>query len=162
MATEIASHYSIEKQTLSLNGKIPLCCWHPITTSYVLSSPMQTMLYYHIGTQWLINNVTCHFSPSVMCPPPRMQTLLLYKEVITRVTVTIAMLAVIRCGLFISLPGIDFGRMPAAEVASHGGFRGLSFKFCVQVASSGDHFYGSSRSELLVWPGKGFGAIEIS
>ena len=43
-----------------------------------------------------------------------------YRNIVTRVAVTIAMLAVIRCGLYIALPGVDLAAVPAALPAREG------------------------------------------
>ncbi len=37
-----------------------------------------------------------------------------YREVLLRCTVTVVLLAVIRCGLFIPLPGVDLQHLPVA------------------------------------------------
>jgi hypothetical protein len=44
----------------------------------------------------------------------------MYHTIATRVAVTVAMLAVIRCGLYVALPGVDLAAIPAAMPAREG------------------------------------------
>ena len=62
-----------------------------------------------------------------------------YREVLTRCAVTVAMLAVIRCGLFISLPGVDMAHLPVAGAVSEGALRG-GWSRCATCGRSWEFF----------------------
>jgi len=57
---------------------------------------------------------------SVAATWPLIYPLVKYRNIATRVAVTIAMLAVIRSGLYIALPGVDLAAVPAALPAREG------------------------------------------
>jgi hypothetical protein len=51
---------------------------------------------------------------------PAVQLAVQYRGVLGRLAATVGLLAVIRCGLYIPLPGVDFSRMPATGLMSEG------------------------------------------
>lgn len=51
---------------------------------------------------------------------PVIQFVVLYRDILQRIVVTLAMLAVFRVGMFIPLPGLDFDLLPAPPATSEG------------------------------------------
>ena len=57
---------------------------------------------------------------SMLASLPIIRSLVKYRSIVTRVVVTIAMLAVIRSGLYIALPGVDLAAIPTAMPVREG------------------------------------------
>jgi len=67
----------------------------------------------------------CVQAASVVAAWPLLRPLVKYRNIATRAAITIAMLAVIRSGLYIALPGVDLAAVPAALPAREGARRTL-------------------------------------
>ena len=60
--------------------------------------------------------------PSVLQLPAWVQGLLYYREIILRALLTVALLAVIRSGHFIPMPGVELQQLPLFEARTEGGW----------------------------------------